>query len=406
MRTLFTNRHLSRLVWAVLAVLLLAGCSDDDPTTPDPGAYPFADTEDRALVNFKTAYESLDTDAYVDVVLDDEYGFVFADNSPYTPAAGWDRGAEVESVTSMFAGNAGYDTVLDTAKPGVQDIDFRTLRRLNAWEDVPLSDPEFPGARKALFEVEIVFILDGGTNTYTMAGQQLFYVMGAEETVGGVARTRWRVCGQKDLTASSKAGEPMSWGTLKTIYHPDPASLAYPLPDTEDKIMINFRNAYSAMHTDVYIDGVLFDEYRFVFVDGSPYAPAGGWDRSTEVESVTSMFAGTTGYNPVHQMPEPGVQDVDFRRLLRLSAWEDVPLNDPDFPGARRALFEVELVFYLDTGVNTFTVAGQQLFYVKSTPVVVNGATRTRWGVCGQKDLTASGKGNENTTWGQVKSFY
>ena len=221
MRTLFTDRHLSRLVWAVLAVLLLAGCSDTHPTDPGqppPVQYPFPDTEDKIMTNFKSSYGTLNTNVYVDDVLYEEYQFVFVDGSLYAPAGTWDRGYEVQSVTSMFAGNAGYDTVLDTAKPGVQDISFNQLLRLNAWEDVPLSDPDFPGARKALFEVELVFYLDGGHNTYTVAGQQLFYVKSTQVVVDGETKTRWWLYGQKDLTPSEKSNEGGSWGTVKSLY--------------------------------------------------------------------------------------------------------------------------------------------------------------------------------------------
>ena len=204
------NRTLKLLGLAALTILVVGsgGCifsPDNDPTTPPgppPVQYPFADTEDKIMTNFKNSYDTMNTNVYVDGVLYEEYHFVFVDGSPYAPAGTWDRGDEVQSVTSMFAGNAGYDTVLNQAKPGVQDISFNRLLRLNAWEDVPLSDPEFPGARKALFEVEIVFYLDGGTNTYTVAGQQLFYVTSTQVVVDGVTKTRWWLYGQKDLTAS------------------------------------------------------------------------------------------------------------------------------------------------------------------------------------------------------------
>jgi hypothetical protein len=223
MRRPLLRRRPFLLVLLLCAASLLAGCADDpaspDPEPePEPEAYPFADTEDKALVNFRVAYEAMDTDAYVDLVLYDEYHFVFVDGSPYAPAGGWDRGDEVQSVTSMFAGNAGYDVVTNQAKPGVQDISFNRLLRLNTWEDVPSSDPDFPGARKALFDVEIVFYQEDGQNTYTVAGQQLFYVMDAEETAGGVTRTHWRVYGQKDLTGWGKSPESMSWGSVKSLY--------------------------------------------------------------------------------------------------------------------------------------------------------------------------------------------
>ena len=221
------SRTLSMLSLAALAFLVVGagGCifspdSDDGGpgTGPGPDPYPFAGTEDQLMANFKTAYDEMDRNVYVDDVLYDEFHFVFTEGSPYAPAGGWDRGAEVESVTSMFAGNAGWDEVAGVSKAGVQDISFSQLLRLNDWEDVPLNDPVFPGARKALYDVEIVFYLDTGSNTITVAGQQLFYVMSEQVEVDGVMKTRWRLFGQTDLSADGKANEAMTWSIVKVLY--------------------------------------------------------------------------------------------------------------------------------------------------------------------------------------------
>lgn len=210
------------LALLLLAVLLLAGCSDD-ATTPDPDpepeGYPFAASEDQAMANFKRAYEEMNRDVYVDVVLDDPFTFVFADGSPYAPTSGWDRGAEVSSITRLFAGEVGYDTVQGVPKPGVREVDFRTLVRLTDWDDVALDDPDFPGARRALFQVEVRFwLITDHLATLTLDGQQLFYVTDAEETAGGTTRTRWRLCGQKELTAEVKGNENVTWGQFKSLY--------------------------------------------------------------------------------------------------------------------------------------------------------------------------------------------
>jgi hypothetical protein len=217
------NRLTRHVALLLLAALLPAGCSDDATTPgpdPEPEGYPFAASEDQAMANFKRAYEEMNRDVYVDVVLDDPFTFVFADGSPYAPTNGWDRGAEVSSVTRLFAGEGGYDTVQGVPKPGVADIEFRTLIRLMDWEDVASTDPDFPSARRALYEVEIVFVMQTGTYlaTITVAGQQFFYVRGVEEPADGTTRTHWRLCGQKDLTAEAKGNETVSWGRVKSLY--------------------------------------------------------------------------------------------------------------------------------------------------------------------------------------------
>ncbi|MBK7702259.1 MAG: hypothetical protein IPI34_04870 [bacterium] len=66
-----------------------------------------------------------------------------------------------------------------------------------------------------------------------------------------------------------------------------------------------------------------------------------------------------------------------------------MPETDIYFPGAIRALFDVRVVFYLDTeDVNTITVDSQQLFYLKSiSEEQGDGSTRTHFYLIGQKDL-------------------
>lgn len=210
-----------RIALLPLVVLLLAGCTSDPtwaPDDPDPGGYLDPTTEDRLMANFKRAYDGLDTQVYLDDVLDGAFRFVFTENSPYAPADGWDRDDETTTTRRMFAGDVGYDYVLDRPRSGVTEILYRTLIRLTDWEDVSPSDPDFPDTRRALHEVELVFLLsDGGS--LTVSGQQIFYVRNVPESR---AEARWRLCGQQDLTAEAKANEPASWGSLKAVFRLEP----------------------------------------------------------------------------------------------------------------------------------------------------------------------------------------
>ncbi|MDO9693969.1 MAG: hypothetical protein Q7W56_04510 [Candidatus Latescibacteria bacterium] len=169
---------------------------------------------------------------------------------------------------------------------------------------------------------------------------------------------------------------------------PDPQPDAYPFADTVEQLMTNFKNAYDEMDIDEY-DNALHEEFHFVFADGSYVAPPSGFfTREQDLESTTNMFAGEQGADP-DGLPKPGVRDIVFTELTRLSEWEEAEINDALFAGSMRALFDVRVVFYLDTdSVNTITIDCQQLFYVKSeTEEAEGGGTRQRFFLFGQQDL-------------------
>ncbi len=164
--------------------------------------------------------------------------------------------------------------------------------------------------------------------------------------------------------------------------------VTYPFPDTAEKLMTNFKNAYGTMNVDEYRNA-LHTGYIFVFADGSPVAPTTGiYTREEDLQSTTRMFNGDQGQDPDGQ-PKPGVRDIEFTELLRLTDWEDVPETDVYFPGAIRALFDVRVVFYLNTeSTNTITVDSQQLFYLKSiSEVQPDDSTKLHFYLIGQQDL-------------------
>ena len=170
--------------------------------------------------------------------------------------------------------------------------------------------------------------------------------------------------------------------------NPTPPPPTYPFADTPEKLMTNFKNAYGTMNVDEYRNA-LHTGYIFVFADGSPVAPTEGiYTREEDLLSTTRMFNGEQGQDP-DGFSKPGVRDIEFTELTKLTDWEDVPETDIYFPGAIRALFDVRVVFYLDTeDVNTITVDSQQLFYLKSiSEEQGDGSTRTHFYLIGQKDL-------------------
>ncbi|MBA4378611.1 MAG: hypothetical protein C0395_08200 [Gemmatimonas sp.] len=186
----------------------------------------------------------------------------------------------------------------------------------------------------------------------------------------------------------------------------------YPIPDTPDRVMTNFRNAYDEMLADEYA-GTLHADFIFVFVDGSPVAPPSGfYTRSEELLTTIPMFSGEQGHDEAGVV-KPGVRDVDFRQLTRLSEWEIAPESDPHFPGVLRALYDVEVVFVLDVDwSHTLTVDSQQLFYVTSVGGVQRDSSeQPHYYLVGQLDLDSWAASsplaaNEDMSWSIVKALY
>ncbi len=176
------------------------------------------------------------------------------------------------------------------------------------------------------------------------------------------------------------------------IFSPDddvtnpPVPPSYPFPDSEVVLMENFKTAYDNMNIEEYRN-VLHADFKFVFIDGTPVTPTSGYyTREEDLQSTTRMFNHEQGMNNDGEI-RAGVRDVDFRYLEKLLDWEDV--QDPEFPGAKSALFEVQIVLYLDDEFNsTITVESQQIFYSKSElEVQEDSSTRQRFYLVGQKDL-------------------
>ena len=198
------------LLLASLATLVVApGCifSPDDSGGGGGGGggtvqYPWPDTPDQLMTNFKNAYENRDIDAYRDV-LDTDYKFVFAEGTDgMDPRGYWLREDELASATNMFSGDP-HTNSQGVLAPGISDISFDILVPQGVWEDVPENDPDFgaPGVKKRLYQVRIV--LSHSDGTYTISSQQLFWVIPREVDDGtGATRVRWYLYGQQDLATN------------------------------------------------------------------------------------------------------------------------------------------------------------------------------------------------------------
>jgi hypothetical protein len=199
-----------------------------DETVQFSGTYidrfPFPDTASNLMTNFKNAYAEMNIDEYINI-LHSDFIFVFADGSPVAPTNGiYTRDEDLQSTTNMFNGEQGQSPDGQPI-PAVRDIEFPQLVRLTDWEDVPETDPNFPGAIRALFDVRVVFYLvNEGWITITVDTQQLFYVKAvAEEEKDGDIQQHFYLIGQQDLDGKSTvlsfaSNEDMSWSIVKALY--------------------------------------------------------------------------------------------------------------------------------------------------------------------------------------------
>lgn len=215
-----TGRLAARLgPTALLLVLCLTGCSDEDPVVPDPAdePYPWPESADELMDNVRLAYDEMDGEAY-GIALHDDFKFIFIGH-----ARVWSRATDIASMERMFGGLPGENPD-GTYRAPVQGISVVTLTKHTPWQAVPGDDPDFPNSAMAVYEVLIVFTLEGGENTITVDSDQEFYVEDEEVDTGdGTTRTRYQLVGQRDVAPSyPKANEAMAWGEVKSLFDPDP----------------------------------------------------------------------------------------------------------------------------------------------------------------------------------------
>ncbi len=189
------------------------------------------------------------------------------------------------------------------------------------------------------------------------------------------------------------------WGAERT------ADIAFTVdaifPDSEDKLLINYVYAYENQILQTYADG-LGAGFRFLFkqadVDNLDL-PRNFWLRDEDLAGTANMFADQpTG-------GEPPVSLIAFDQFDALTLWSNS--TDPEFPGARRRLFQVGLRVERP-GSTTLLVSGQEEFFVAvRDSLLPGGASRPYWELVGQRDMTGLGKlANEIASWGLLKYLY
>jgi len=170
-------------------------------------------------------------------------------------------------------------------------------------------------------------------------------------------------------------------------------------PDTEDKLMANFRQSYGNLDPEGYAQ-LLHANFTFIFqgFDVERFdLPSDRFSRTEEIIVAEDMFTGGV------------IASISFDAWDPLEDWTDS--WHPDFPDTRRRLFWVTLSVERP-GLTTLLVEGLEEFFVASRDSTLSGGeVRPYFELVGQADQTngkkqTGAKAIEEITWGGLKVVY
>jgi hypothetical protein len=194
-------RNVSILFLACL-LLLAVGCTDESEMLDAPPVreYPYPDSPEQVMINFRDAYQNLDLQAYAEVLHED---FVFFFQSCDVQDLKLDnphlnRGEELSSAANMFSGKAVKNSAGNTV-PAISSIEFHEFEPVGDWHRT--DDPDhLPGALMCTYRVRLRFVRPAATNIY-VSGHSIFYVTTGEPGPGARSdRPYYQLVGWIDRT--------------------------------------------------------------------------------------------------------------------------------------------------------------------------------------------------------------
>jgi len=198
-------------------IMILAGCSDDDPVTV--GIYsPGPASLGELVLQIKDSYEARDPAMYQSLLDPDYLTLLSGETIQEFPTLGTtlDFDQEERIHGRMFSDESLVDPI-GTPIPGVLDIRFLVFLARDVW--LPTDEGVlFPGAVWAPFEVQILFDRGQSYPSMRVEGVVKIYARAHEVTVGGTQCTYYLMAGMRDLTGYVKGSEVTPWGSVKAIY--------------------------------------------------------------------------------------------------------------------------------------------------------------------------------------------
>ena len=210
------DRSVLALAFVVIALLLAAGCGDDDPGDPTTDTiYPPADP----IAAFEIAYEEQRIDALA-ALLHPDFQMILRSATctewHWPLGTTFDRPDMISIHTNVFSGQAGATSSGNPVAPtAVITIDLLDLQSI--WAPIAEDDLYFPGSegKWATCEIDIRFTDAEDSHTYQVEQEVIFYV--TPVTVEG--HFGYQLLGIKELAVESKAStDPALWGDVLALY--------------------------------------------------------------------------------------------------------------------------------------------------------------------------------------------
>ena len=180
---------------------------------------------------------------------------------------------------------------------------------------------------------------------------------------------------------------------------PDDPAVVDP-PPTPDLLM----QAYKTCHEDMdpaQLDVLLHENFRFILQQDTVNEfdlPDNDFDRTEDLAILQNIFSGDPLTTPGGMVP--GVSAISFTTFEQQAAWSTTPANDPNFPSATYATFNVRLEF-ARPGATYLIIQGFLQFYVAEVATT----SGSGYQLLGMVDLT-NGKSTENVSLGAVHALY
>jgi hypothetical protein len=165
-----------------------------------------------------------------------------------------------------------------------------------------------------------------------------------------------------------------------------------PFPDSKEQLLANFQRVYELMDINVY-GPMLHDDYKFFLQEDDIEGlglPFDHFNRDDDIDLMTNIFSGNPHLRDDGEV-SAAVTEITFGRMDQTTVWENS--NHPDFPGAQRATFSVDIEFNRPADTKIL-VTGSTEFYLASRDSMYNGVPVDYWQVMGQVDQTNSGGKN------------